>query len=397
MKLEQAGFSIQRLDRISQMLQGYVERGELAGISAAISRKGATVYREKFGWQDKDKAKSLEFDTIFRIMSMTKPVTAVAAMLLYEQGYFDLNTPIQEFIPAFANMKVLTGLDANGDVNTEDVTTPITFRHVFTHTSGLSYGSTPNDPLDLLYNKAFSQIDRKTETIQSFVENLAQQPLAFNPGTHWRYGYNLDVLGALIEVISGMELAEFLQEYIFKPLRMVDTAFIIPQEKRERLAVVYRKHPKSDKLVKFTAPVPSPVRIWGGGGLVSTLDDYSHFAEMLANKGRFTGTAILSPTTTTMFSTNWAPLAALPSFIAADPRINGGYGLSLGTAVLLDPSSTGKYGKTGEFYWGGAFSTYFWIDPKESLYGVLMTQFNPIWGYPTPWQFKQLTYQALIE
>jgi CubicO group peptidase (beta-lactamase class C family) len=160
--------------------------------------------------------------------------------------------------------------------------------------------------------------------------------------------------------------------------------------------VVYRKHPKRGKLVKRVAPVPTPVKIWGGGGLVSTLDDYCHFAEMLANKGKYAGKDILSPSTVEMFSINWAPLEALPSFFAADPRINGGYGFSLGTAVLLDPSPTGKYGHVGEFYWGGAFSTYFWIDPVASLYGVLMTQFDPVWGYPTPWQFKQLTYQALI-
>ena len=392
---EQAGFAKQRLDHVSKMLQGYVERGELAGSSAVISRKGIIAYREKFGWQDKEVGKPLAFDTIFRIMSMTKPVTAVAAMLLYEQGDFDLNTPISDFLPIFSKMKVFAGYDTNGHVETEDVTVPITFRHLFTHTSGLSYGSLPNDPVDHLYNAAFSQIDRKTETIQSFVENLAQQPLAFHPGTQWRYGFNLDVLGALVEVISGMELANFMHKQIFKPLNMVDTSFTVPQEKRERLAIVYRKHPKRGKLVKRMAPVPLPVKMWGGGGLVSTLDDYSHFAEMLANKGSYGGTHLLSPTTIAMFSTNWAPPEALPSFTAADPRINGGYGLSLGTAVLLDPSPTGKFGNVGEFYWGGAFSTYFWIDPKESLYGILMTQFDPLWGYPIPWQFKQLTYQAL--
>ena len=395
MNPEQAGFAKQRLDHVSKMLQGYVERGELAGSSAVISRKGIIAYREKFGWQDKEVGKPLAFDTIFRIMSMTKPVTAVAAMLLYEQGDFDLNTPISDFLPIFSKMKVFAGYDTNGYAKTEDVATPITFRHLFTHTSGLSYGSLPNDPIDLIYNDAFSQIDRKTETIQSFGENLAQQPLAFHPGTQWRYGFNLDVLGALVEVISGMELANFMHINIFKPLNMVDTSFTVPQEKRERLAIVYRKHPKRGNLVKRMAPVPLPVKMWGGGGLVSTLDDYSHFAQMLANKGNYGGTRLLSPTTIAMFSTNWAPPEALPSFTAADPRINGGYGLSLGTAVLLDPSPTGKFGNVGEFYWGGAFSTYFWIDPKESLYGILMTQFDPLWGYPIPWQFKQLTYQAL--
>jgi CubicO group peptidase (beta-lactamase class C family) len=333
---------------------------------------------------------------MYRIMSMTKPVTAVAAMLLYEQGIFDLNTPIQDFLPAFADMRVYTGHDEHGNVLTEHAASPITFRHLFTHTSGLSYGSLPNDPVDLLYNQAFSQVDRKAETIQSFVENLASQPLAFHPGTQWRYGFNLDVLGALIEVISGQSLADYMRLHIFTPLKMGDTGFTIPPEKMNRLGVVYRKHPKSGNIVKRVAPVPLPVKMWGGGGLVSTLDDYSHFAEMLAHQGKYDTTQLLSPSTVAMFSTNWAAPEALPSFVAADPRINGGYGFSLGTAVLLDPSPTGKFGNQGEFYWGGAFSTYFWIDPQESLYGVLMTQFDPVWAYPTPWQFKQLTYQALL-
>jgi CubicO group peptidase (beta-lactamase class C family) len=395
MNFDLAGFSKHRLQRVSQMLQGYVERGELAGISATISRKGSTVFREKFGWQDIEASKPLAFNTIFRIMSMTKPVTAVAAMLLYEQGYFDLNTPIRDFLPAFAEMQVFVGYDDKGTLQTENATAPITFRHLFTHTSGLSYGSIPNDPVDILYNQVFATIDRKTETILSFAEKLARQPLAFQPGSQWRYGFNLDILGALIETISGMELAQFMQEHIFMPLHMGDTGFTVPAEKKDRLAVVYRKHPQRGTLSKRSAPVPIPAKMWGGGGLVSTLDDYSHFAEMLANQGTYAGIRLLSPTTVAMFSTNWASPAALPSFVAADPRINGGYGLSLGTAVLLDPSSTGKYGNQGEFYWAGAFSTYFWIDPQESLYGVLMTQFDPVWAYPTPWQFKQLTYQAL--
>ena len=192
MNPKQAGFSEHRLQRVSQMLQGYVDRSELAGISATISRKGVTAYREKFGWQDKNGSKPMAFDTIIRIMSMTKPVTAVAAMLLYEQDHFNLNTPISDFLPAFSKMKVYTGQDTDGNIKTEDAVAPITFRHLFTHTSGLSYGSTPNDPVDLIYNEAFNRMDRNTETILSFVENLAQQPLAFHPGTQWRYGFNLD-------------------------------------------------------------------------------------------------------------------------------------------------------------------------------------------------------------
>ena len=392
------GFSPERLQRVSAMLRGYVERGELPCVSAVVARKGVTVYREKFGWQDVEAAKPVAFDTLFRIMSMTKPVTAVAAMLLYEEGYFDLNTPIHQFLPAFKDARVLVRQRDDGTVETEPVGTPLTFRHLFTHTSGIGYGSLPNDPTDGLIQETLKALDEEDPlvTIRRFAERLAGVPLAFQPGTQWRYGLNLDVLGALVEVISGLSLTDFFRQRIFDPLGMADTGFTVPPEKLSRLAVTYRRDPQTGALVRRESPVPMPVPMWGGGGLVSTLDDYARFAGMLANRGELDGTRLLAPTTVAMFSTNYAAPEALFFFHAADPRINGGYGLSLGTAVLLDPAPTGKFGNVGEFYWGGAFSTYFWIDPQEVLYAVLMTQFDPVWAYPTPWQFKQLVYQALV-
>ncbi len=397
MNTHQAGFSSQRLERLNRLFWGYVKRGELPCASAVVARKDVTVYREKFGCADIEAQKPLEFDAIFRIMSMTKPVTAVAAMLLYEEGHFDLNTPIHRFLPAFKEMKVLVGRDQDGKPVLENVRTPITFRHLFTHTSGLSYGSLPEDPLDALYMQALVPTgSQEVSSIQEFAARLTPLPLAFQPGTRFRYGFNLDLLGALVEVISGLPLEVFFQERIFQPLDMSDTGFSLPPEKLPRLAALYSREAGTGKLTRREIPLPMSVSMWGGGGLVSTLDDYAHFCEMLANRGSYAGCQLLSPTTVAMFSTNWASPEALPSFWETGPDINGGYGYSLGTAVLLDPSPTGKFGNPGEFYWGGAFSTYFWIDPKESLYGVFMTQLDPNWAFPIPWQFKQLTYQAMI-
>jgi CubicO group peptidase (beta-lactamase class C family) len=393
-----SGFSSQRLERLTRLFWGYIKRGELPCASAMVVHNGVTAYREKFGCADIEADKPLEYDSIFRIMSMTKPITAVAAMLLYEEGYFDLNTPIHRFLPEFKEMKVLSGHSKEGQPVLEPARGPITFRHLFTHTSGLSYGGVLEDPLDRLYMQALNpQEENAVSSIRDFATRLAQLPLAFQPGTRFRYGFNLDLLGALVEVISGLPLEVFFRERIFQLLEMPDTGFNLPHEKLPRLVTLYSRNPETGELNRREVPLPMMVSMWGGGGLVSTLDDYSHFCSMLANQGEWHGVQFLSRTTVAMFSTNWAAPEALPSFWETGPEINGGYGYSLGTAVLLDPAPTGKFGNPGEFYWGGAFSTYFWIDPKESLYGLFMTQLDPNWAYPIPWQFKQLTYQAMSD
>jgi CubicO group peptidase (beta-lactamase class C family) len=389
------GFSEDRLQRLSRLLKGYVDRGDLSCVSALIGQETETVYREKFGWQDIESETPVAFDTLFRIMSMTKPVTAVAALLLYEEGHFDLNTPIHEFLPAFEEMEVAVNWEEDGTPVTEKADTPVTFRHLFTHTAGLSYGFEPDtDPMDALYHKSLGKNGTydMSITLQGLAERLGTIPLAFEPGTSWRYSVSLDVLGALVEVIAGESLADFMASRIFEPLGMTDTSFTVPDAKRDRLATVYQKNSKSGTLTPFDSRVPLPAMFWGGGGLVSSLDDYGRFAAMLANKGRLGEVQLLSPTTVSMFSINWAPFESLPAL-----HVNhDGFGYSLGTAVLLDPSPTGQFGNRGAFTWGGAFSTYFWVDPTEALYGVLMTQFNPNGVYPLPERFNQLTYQAMV-
>ena len=395
MQTQPVKFSENRLQRITRHLQGYVERGDLSCVSALIGQGTETVYQEIFGWQDLASETPVAFDTLFRIMSMTKPVTAVAAMLLYEEGHFDLNTPVHEFLPAFEEMKVAVNWEEDGAPVTEEADTPVTFRHLFTHTAGLSYGVfEPEGPIDALYLKALTVRGKPDAsiTLQGLTERLESLPLAFQPGTGWRYSVSLDVLGALVEVIADESLGDFMASRIFEPLGMVDTGFTVPSEAVDRLATVYQRDPESGALTPHESPVPILPMFWGGGGLVSSLGDYGRFAAMLANGGCLGDVQLLSPNTVTMFSTNWAPFESLPA-LHVD---HDGFGYSLGTAVLMDPSPTGQFGNRGAFTWGGAFSTYFWVDPAESLYGVLMTQFAPNGTYPLPRRFKQLTYQAMV-
>jgi CubicO group peptidase (beta-lactamase class C family) len=397
--IEQVGFSSERLARISTMLQGYVSRGELAGILATVARKGETVYRQKFGQADIEEHKPMTYETIFRIASMTKPVVCAALMMLYEEGSFNLNTPISRFIPAYKNTKVFVRETSSG-LELENMQQEITFRHLFTHTSGMSYGWNELDPVDRAYQAGQKQMAQSGSqpTARSIAEALAELPLAFQPGTHWRYSMSIDVLGHLIEVISGLTLGEFLRKRMFEPLDMPDTGFYVPAEKAERVAAVYG-HPDPDKpLQRLPIPLQStpPSYESGGGGLFSTLHDYARFAQMLVNGGVLDGVRLLGTKTVALFSMNQAPLQALPYGFRENDLYHAGYGFSLGTRVLMDVAQTGLPGSVGEFGWDGAFSTYFWIDPVEKLYGLLMLQHSPNAFYPVAQQFKQLTYQALV-
>lgn len=400
---EAVGFSAARLARIGAALQRYVDAGKIAGLITTVARRGETVYLEKQGWMDREAQKPMAFDAIFRIASMTKPVTAAAIMMLYEEGYFTLNTPISEFIPGFKDVKVFVRETAAG-MELADPIRPVTFRHLFTHTAGLSYGGNPNDPVDRLYQKLQKEsgLAEGQATVKDIVESLTRLPLAFQPGTKWRYSLAIDVLGYLVEVISGKPLDEFFKERIFGPLGMGDTDFYVPQEKADRLTALYGHPENSPDLKLLEAPANSrcfhkPAFLSGGGGLVSTMGDYARFLQMLVNGGELHGARLLSPTTVALFTINHAPAAALPyGFGEGEDLFHQGYGYSLGTRVLMDVSASGKAGSVGEFGWDGAFNTYFWVDRQQSLYGLLMTQHSPNNYYPLADTFKQLTYQALI-
>lgn len=399
---ESAGMASARLARIDRLFQGYLQRGELAGMLAILSRGSHTVYFHKSGWRSIEEQQPMQDDTLFMIASMTKPVTTVAAMLLYEEGYFQLNTPVADFIPGFKEAQVFDGLDPNsGEMRLVPVKRAVTLRHLFTHTAGLSYGWDPADPIDRAYQQARVSYDNGifTLTNQALATKLSRLPLAFQPGSHWRYSLSIDLIGAIIEIISGQPLSQFLQERIFGPLKMVDTGFFVPPENLGRLASVYG-HPDPEKgLVLIPEIVPAtavPSFESGGGGLVSTIGDYARFCQMLVNGGRLDGARLLGPKTVDLFTINHCPSEALPYSFEEGSLYHAGYGYSLGTRVLMDVSQSGMYGSPGEFGWDGAFSTYFWIDLREALYGVLMLQHSPNAYYPIHQQFKQLAYQALL-
>ena len=397
---EQVGYSASRLSRIDTVMRQYVEQGKIAGIITTVARRGKTVHLEKFGLMDIEAQKPMQFDVIFRIASMTKPITSIAAMMLYEEGHFNLNTPISKFIPAFKDMQVLVK-ETEAGLELSPLEHEITFRHLFTHTAGLAYGYNPKDTLDRLYQAAHQKLQQSGSpvTLARTVEEIAHLPLAYQPGTQWRYSFAIDVLGYLVQVISGLSLDTFLEERIFKPLGMVDTTFFVPEEKAGRLAALYEYSEEAKQLRRVDAPVSSqlPSFLSGGGGLVSTAHDYARFAQMLVNGGELDGVRLLSPKTVTLMEMNHAPAKALPYGFRENDLYHAGYGYGLGMRVLTDVSQSGIAGSVGEFGWDGAFSTYFWVDRKEALYGLMMLQHQPNAYYPIAQQFKALTYQALVE
>lgn len=391
-----------RIERIAPMLRSYIDQNQLTGASALVSHRGSLVYETYQGVINRETAAPVQPDTIFRIASMTKPITSVAAMLLYEQGAFNLNTPVSTFIPEFQNVPVFVAETADG-IEVEELKRPLTMRHLFTHTSGISYSWDPVHPVDALYRQQpeFNPYPNHAISLKDTVLALTRLPLRFQPGARWLYGLNIDVIGAIVEIIAGQLLDRFFEEQLFKPLGMHDTAFFVPENKHARLATVYG-HPLGatelqhipEVFVK-TLPHP-PTHLIAGGGLFSTLPDYARFAQMLVNGGELDGVRLLSPTTVAMMEINQAPPETIPYQVVPNDLYHAGYGYSLGMRVLLDVAASGQAGSVGEFGWDGAFSTYFWIDRKEQLTGILMTQHQPNNYYPLADQFKALTYQALL-
>lgn len=334
-----------KLARINTVMQRYIDEKKPAGISATIARHGKTVYLDKFCLANLESRQPMQLDTIFRILSMTKPITSVAMMMLYEEGWFNLNTPIAEFIPAFKETKVFVPQAGAGSA-LAPLERDITFRHLFTHTSGITYGNKAGDPVDQLYEAAFGRMRRAgvALTNASLLDYLPQLPLAFQPGTHWRYGLSIDVLGRLIEIISGKTLDVFFKDRICEPLGMVDTGFWTAKENAPRLACVYA-YPGSEQTlrrVELPSALKPPDFLSGGGGLLSTLSDYTRFAQILANGGELNGVRLLSPRTVAMMEINQAPLEALPYTITPGSLNHAGYGYSLGMRVLMDVAASGQ-------------------------------------------------------
>jgi CubicO group peptidase (beta-lactamase class C family) len=397
---EDVGFSASRLDRIGAVMQGYVEKGKLPGVVATVARHGKIVYRERFGMMDVEAAKPMQFDTIFRIYSMTKAVASVALMMLYEEGRFQLHDPVSLFIPELADVKVL--VDAEGaSPPVTDLKRAIAIKHLLTHTAGFTYEFFDDSPVDGMYREA-SLVDRLglfDLSREAFIEKLAALPLVSQPGDAWRYSMATDVLGCLIEVVAGVTLDVFLEDRIFRPLGMEDTGFHVPEAKLERFAAMYGPA-EHGELKLLDAPAASPFRkpprfLSGGIGLVSTAADYLRFTQMLLNGGQLEGTRLLGRKTVALMTTNHLPDVLIP--IRLQPHTLHGCGFGLGFRVVVNAAQAGLLTCEGEYGWGGAASTSFFIDPKEDLIGLLLTQLMPSRTYPNRNQFKVLVGQALVD
>lgn len=375
-----AGFSEERLRRIHPVLEKSIERGEFAGIDVAIARHGKLAWAESFGYRDLEAHKPMQADTIFQLHSMTKPITSTAVMMLYEEGKFLLDDPVSKYLPGFDGLKVLAAEDGD-QANTVPLTGKVTIHQLLTHTSGLSN------------SKAYQAQHVFSGTLHEMAQKILTAPLATQPGAVWRYGQGLDVLAYLVEVWSGKSYDVFLNERIFQPLGMKETAYFVPQEKLDRVSKVYQL--ADDGRVKLSPaqgnPGRKPTYFGGSGGLYSTMTDYLRFCQMLLNGGQLDGRRLLARETVDYMLRSHVPLAIIPP---AGPNGRTGYGFGIGGAVLLDPSRAESVSAEGEFNWGGAAGTYFWIDRKNDLIAVWMVQRPPFVPGPSK-LFKGLVYQAL--
>ncbi len=392
----EAGFDAHRLGSIDAVLDGYVADRKLPGYSVLVARDGRIAHLATGGLRDVEAGLPVELDTVFRIYSMTKPVTSVAAMALYERGAFELNDPVSRYLPEFADMRVFA---AGSDLKpvTVPAAEPVRVRHLLTHTSGLTYGFHHAHPVDALYRAAgFEWWAPPDLDLAGVVERIATLPLLFEPGTEWNYSVSTDVLGRLVEVLTGRPLDEAFAELVLEPLGMHDTSF--RARDADRLAALYTVglHRNRELGDSFLAPT------WfsGGGGLCSTVADYHRFTRFLLNRGELDGVRVLGDRTVRHMTRNHLPgnadLAAFGRPLFAEAPFDG-VGFGLGFSVLLDPVASQTLGTAGEFAWGGAASTAFWVDPVERLTVVFMTQLLPSSTYPIRSQLRQLVYSALID
>jgi CubicO group peptidase (beta-lactamase class C family) len=404
------GLSTGRLERITDHLErNYIAPGKIAGCQVAVARHGHLAYFRSLGQMDREAAKPMADDAIFRIYSMTKPITSVALMSLYERGYFQLNDPVSRFFPSWKSQRVwVSGQGA--EMVTEAPTRPVSMRDMLCHTGGLTYGSAlvalgapdSGHPVDKAYAEVGVRRD-DGETLTDFMDKLARVPLRYQPGERWMYSLSTDVCGALVEKISGQRFDRYLQEAIFDPLGMTDTGFSVPADKVDRFCTNYRRG--ADKSLKLLdAPANSgylkePAFFSGGGGLVSTTEDYMRFCDMLRRGGELEGARILGPRTIEMMHRNHLKdgqdltQMAIGGF---SETANEGVGFGLGFATTIDGVRNGGLGE-GDYYWGGAASTIFWVDPVEDLTVVFMTQLMPSGAFNFRGQLKSIVHSSIVD
>ncbi len=399
-----AGFCPKKLERLSTHLQErYITPEKISGCQVLVKRRGVAAFSASMGQMDLARQKPMAADTIFRIYSMTKPVTSIALMMLFEEGRFQLTDPVFKFIPSWRSHRVWVEGDGDAMI-TKAPASPLTIQHLLCHTAGLTYGGFLPGlelPVDAAYGAA--GISRNGGyTLEAFAEKLANVPLLYDPGTRWSYSMATDVCGYLVQMISGQPFETFLRERLFEPLEMTDTAFTVPDDKLHRFAACYERGP--DKALRLqddpetsryrTAPkAPS-----GAGGLVSTMSDYSHFCDMLIQRGSFKGKQLISPTTLALMTRNHLGQSSLAEMAVGgfSETTNNGVGFGLGFASTVDAAASGTVGE-GDFYWGGLASTLFWVDPIEELYAIFMTQLIPSSIFNFRGQIKNIVYGSLSE
>lgn len=401
------GLSPERLARIRPAMERHIADDKLAGVVTLLARGGQVVHHEAIGGLERDGGEPMCTDAIFRLYSMTKPITCIALMTLYEQGHFQLLDPVSKFIPAFNNLKV--AVEDGPDVDLEE---PVTIRHLLNHTSGLTYSFWEYGAVEARYRAARVSAG---QPLADFVADLLKLPLAFQPGKAWRYSFAHDVVARLVEVISGQAFDDYLRTHIFDPLGMVDTGFHVPPDKHHRFASMFGSGEllspditgtqlfddlEAGENGRIAGPTDSlessPHHVLRGGhGLVSTALDYLQFCSMMLNGGELDGQRILGRKTVELMTTNHIAPALLPLEEGGLDKPGFGYGLGFG--VLMDVGQSGTIGSNDEFYWSGAASTSFWIDPREQFIGIQLTQFQPMSNFPNAEDFKVAAYQAIID
>lgn len=421
---ETVDFSADRLERIAAHFNRYVDEGLIPGYIVLIARRGRAAYLHCYGLRDVEAGRPVEEDTIFRVYSMTKPITSVGVMMLYERGLLQLDDPASEFIPGFESLEVFESGDAE-NYQTVPAEREMTIRDLLTHTSGLTYGHMHAHPLDEMYRQR--DLLGKERSLAAFIDQLKELPLLFSPGARWSYSVATDVLGHVIEVASGQPLDRFFAAEILAPLGMVDTGFSVSADQIARFAANYERDGAGFRLIDKPSEseyLGQPTLLSGGGGLVSTIGDYLRFSWMLLNKGELDGERILGRKTVEMMTGNHLPgngdLSGMGYLLHSDSRADGvgmglgarfnlrrggarsqtrhdGVGFGLGGYVLLDPAAAQILGSAGEFGWGGAASTTFWIDPREEVTAIFLTQLMPSSSYPIRRELRVLVNQAIVD
>jgi len=394
------GFSSERLERLHATMQREVDQKQLAGVVTILARHGKVVEERTYGKKDIASGAPMTKDTIFRIFSMAKPVTGVAMMILYEEGKWHPSDPVSQYIPEFSHLKVFKGVDQSGNMILEDPVRPPTMRDLMTHTAGFTYGFFGTSPVDQMYK---DQRVLQSQSLQDMINKLAKIPLLYQPGTRWVYSVSMDIQGYIVEKLSGQSLPDFMQQRIFGPLGMKDTGFFVPKEKRNRFATLYAGDQKGELVAdKPGEGVPSdyasrPLMPSGGGGMVSTAEDYLRLAQMLLSDGELEGVRMLAPATVQLMTSNHlAPSLMTGEGFFMGPRPGLGWGYDC--AVFTDPLQADEVVGKGTFFWLGAADTWFWIDPANDLIFVGMTQRMLGAGWPNVQALSQpLVYQALLK